>query len=159
MGKTKTVNKEVKYKIQVKEYSEEYLEAVKCILNENFDNPWTQEQINFTDKFSYKKVYLIDNIVVAFLEAKIVADEAEIFMIAVKKFFQGKGIGKSILNSFFDDMKKLNVKTVFLEVAEDNIPAISLYRGFGFKEYIIRKNYYKNNKDAILMKKDILEFL
>ncbi|RMD47108.1 MAG: GNAT family N-acetyltransferase, partial [Aquificota bacterium] len=93
MAETKRTDKRIKYKIEIKDYSQNYLKDVKEILDENFNNPWTEKQINFKDKFSYKKVYLIDDHVIAFLEAKVITDEAEIFMIAVKKNFQHKGIG------------------------------------------------------------------
>ena len=51
------------------------------------------------------------------------------------------------------EISKQDVKTIFLEVGEKNIPAIKLYLKFGFTEYNIRKNYYKNKESAILMKK------
>ena len=39
---------------------------------------------------------------------------------------------------------------------EDNIPALSLYRAFGFEEIYRRKRYYKDPvSDAIMMEKDI----
>jgi ribosomal protein S18 acetylase RimI-like enzyme len=44
---------------------------------------------------------------------------------------------------------------VTLEVAKDNLPALGLYRYFGFGEFGCRKRYYKrgNQKiDAIMMK-------
>ena len=39
-----------------------------------------------------------------------------------------------------------------LEVKEDNLKAISLYKKHGFKVIHIRKNYYKD-KDALIMEK------
>nr|WP_255347762.1 ribosomal protein S18-alanine N-acetyltransferase [Hydrogenivirga sp. 128-5-R1-1] len=82
-------------------------------------------------------------------------DEAEILMIAVEKSMQGKGVGKFILNKFIKDMKKLCIKEIFLEVAEDNVKAINLYKSLGFNEFDVRKKYYKDDKNAILMKKSV----
>lgn len=46
---------------------------------------------------------------------------------------------------------------IMLEVRESNISAKNLYLKFGFKEEVIRKNYYKNpdgtREDAIVMSK------
>ena len=45
-------------------------------------------------------------------------------------------------------------ETIFLEVNSINYKAISLYEKYGFKSYLIRKNYYGEN-DAVLMKLDL----
>ena len=42
-------------------------------------------------------------------------------------------------------------ENVSLEVRVNNDPAIRLYRNFGFIDAAIRKNYYENGDDAILM--------
>ena len=43
-------------------------------------------------------------------------------------------------------------KDITLEVKIDNVPAISIYKKFGFKKVAIRKNYY-NGTDGILMER------
>ena len=48
-----------------------------------------------------------------------------------------------------------NAQTAFLEVAEDNVAALDLYRAFGFIEHGRRRAYYKRENgiwaDALLM--------
>ena len=44
-----------------------------------------------------------------------------------------------------------SVKLVTLEVRKENIPAIELYKKFGFEIVTTRKNYYQNQEDAYLM--------
>lgn len=141
--------------VLIKNYSPEYFKQVNLILKDNFEFPWSEENINHTNPFSYKKVYILEDKVIGFLDCKVFLDEAEILMIAVDKKLQGKGVGKFILNNFLKDMKNYKVKKIFLEVSEDNTKAIKLYKRFGFFEYGIRKKYYKNDKNAILMKKII----
>ena len=46
------------------------------------------------------------------------------------------------------------VKTLFLEVNENNAPAIKTYEKFGFSVYNTRKNYYKG-ASALCMKMDL----
>lgn len=94
-----------------------------------------------------------ENEVVGFLECSIVLDEAELYEIAIKSEFQGKGFSNYLMHFFIDFCKDKNVKTIFLEVNTINSKAISLYKKFGFKEYSVRKNYY-GNSDAILMRYD-----
>ena len=44
-----------------------------------------------------------------------------------------------------------NMKTITLEVNENNIPAINLYKKFNFEQVGLRKKYYNNADAAILM--------
>ena len=63
--------------------------------------------------------------------------------------------GKTTNKQRINDMIKKNIKTIFLEVGQNNIAAINLYLKFGFEQYGIRKEYYKNKENAILMKRQI----
>ena len=46
-----------------------------------------------------------------------------------------------------------NLAFLTLEVRKSNISAISLYKSFGFCEVGVRKKYYENTEDAVLMTK------
>ncbi len=54
--------------------------------------------------------------------------------IAVRKNFQGKGIGSKLLKTGIDYLKKKGLRYVELYVGEKNIRAINFYKKFGFKE-------------------------
>ena len=47
--------------------------------------------------------------------------------------------------------KKSNLKSITLEVNEQNIPAINLYKKFNFEQVGIRKKYYNNSQNAVIM--------
>jgi [ribosomal protein S18]-alanine N-acetyltransferase len=108
-----------------------------------------QDQPQFTsddDLASYLDGYLL---------ATMIDDEAEILSIGVTPDRQRQGVGKRLLEHFFDHGASRNMARVVLEVAENNAPALGLYRDFGFAEFGCRKGYYKqgNQKiDAIMMK-------
>ena len=90
-----------------------------------------------------------------YLLATMIDDEAEILSIGVTPYRQRQGVGKRLLQRFFDYGASRNMARALLEVAEDNLPALGLYRDFGFAEFGRRKDYYKqgNQKiDAIMMK-------
>jgi ribosomal-protein-alanine acetyltransferase len=90
-----------------------------------------------------------------YLLAMIIGDEAEILSIGVTPDRQRQGVGKRLLQHFFDHGASRNMAKAVLEVAKDNLPARGLYRDFGFAEFGRRKDYYKqgNQKtDAIMMK-------
>lgn len=116
----------------------------------NFDSIMNSLSSETLKYFVLKK----EKMIVGFLECSIVLDEAEIFDIAIKQEFQGKGLSKLLMNFLFDFCRSKNVRTIFLEVNKTNNKAISLYGKYGFQEYSLRKNYYGND-DAILMKCDL----
>ena len=90
-----------------------------------------------------------------YLLATIIDDEAEILSIGVAPAWQRQGVGKRLLQRFFDYGASRNMVKAVLEVAEDNLPALGLYRDFGFTEFGRRKDYYRQDNqkiDAIMMK-------
>ena len=67
-----------------------------------------------------------------YLLAMMIDDEAEILSIGVTPDRQRQGVGKLLLQHFFEHGTSQNMTRVVLEVAEDNVPALGLYRDFGF---------------------------
>ena len=121
----------------------------------NFDDFWNidilkDELTSETSQFICAKY---ENKIVGFAGIKIVLDEADIMNIAVKKDYRRQGIATLLLNHILNICKEKNIKTINLEVNEENFSAISLYQKFGFEECGRRKQYYDNKYDAILMKK------
>ena len=139
-------------KIKIADFNKEYLPQVQEILKENFEYPWSEEQILSSNVFSIKKVFLYENNPVAFFAGELIFSEGSISMIAVKKEFQGKGIGKYVMSWFIDLCKQKGINNIWLEVSQNNKKAIRFYEDFGFTIQDIRKNYYKDGSDALIMK-------
>lgn len=51
--------------------------------------------------------------------------------------------------------KDRKLKDITLEVNINNIPAINLYKKYSFEEVGIRKKYYNNIDDALIMTKKL----
>lgn len=81
-------------------------------------------------------------------------DEAEIITIGVHPDVRNTGIASAMLKIIENELEKNGVKSIFLEVAENNIPARKLYKSCGFSEIGIRPKYY-DGVDAIMMKKEL----
>lgn len=81
-------------------------------------------------------------------------DEAELITIGVAPDARRGGIAAAMLGIMEGELKKNGVKSIFLEVAQDNTPARNLYKQNGFKEIGVRPKYY-DGIDAIMMRKDI----
>ena len=141
-----------KEKIKIADFEKEYLSQVQEILKENFEYPWSEEQILSSNVFSVKKVFIYENNPVAFFAGELIFSEGSISMIAVKKEFQEKGIGKYIMNWFINLCKQKGINNIWLEVSQNNKKAIRFYENFGFTIQDVRKNYYKDGSDAFIMK-------
>ena len=86
--------------------------------------------------FSYQKInaFLIVNLI--FIEK---VSEYEILFIYVKKTYRRKGLANYLLNNNYIQKNKLNLKKIFLEVAENNIPAVKVYKKNNFELLNIKK--------------------
>lgn len=80
-----------------------------------------------------------------FVLSRRAADEAEILTIAVSPRLRRRGAGKSLLQRHMKRLADGGTRRLFLEVAEDNPPALALYRGLGFSEEGRRKGYYRRS--------------
>lgn len=90
--------------------------------------------------------------VVAFAGLWIMAGEAHIINIAVRRTLRRKGIGELLLIALIDMAKELDASLILLEVRVSNTAAISLYRKYGFSEKRLRRGYYADNKeDGVVM--------
>lgn len=121
----------------------------------DFDDFWNMDILKdeLTSKTSQFICAKYENKIVGFAGIKMVLDEADIMNIAVKKDYRRQGIATLLLNHILTICKEKGIKTINLEVNEENFSAISLYQNFGFEECGRRKQYYDNTYDAILMKK------
>jgi len=79
---------------------------------------------------------------VGFVVGQLAADEAEILTLGVRKDRQRHGIGRRLVEAMARAARKAEARRLFLEVGQDNAPALALYRGLGFKEVGRRKGYY-----------------
>ena len=136
----------------------EDLESIKNILASDFDNFWSFDVLE--DELECDNSYVIvakntDNTIVGFAGLKTILDEADIMNIVVKKDFRHNGIGSILLENLINYSKNTNMKTITLEVNENNLSAIRLYDKFSFDKLGIRKKYYNGESDAIIMSKKL----
>lgn len=89
--------------------------------------------------------------IVGFAGIKIILDEADIMNIVTKKNKRNLGIASALLKNLINIAKEKNINKLTLEVNYKNLTAIHLYEKFGFIKIAIRKKYYNNIDDAIIM--------
>jgi ribosomal-protein-alanine N-acetyltransferase len=77
---------------------------------------------------------------------------ADVQTIAVVPEFEGLGIGSALLTQLIDEARRRGALDVLLEVRADNPRAQRLYLRFGFEQIHIRRRYYRDGVDALIMR-------
>ena len=128
-----------------------YTDLEKIKLNyESFPNIWQYDVLQ--DDYNDSKYIVIkqNEEIYGFTGFRTIFEEMEIMNIVTKKDKRNQGFASNMLSyilryAYENEMEKIN-----LEVNEHNLPAIKLYKTYGFKEVGRRNKYYKDG-DAILM--------
>ncbi len=94
-----------------------------------------------------------------FVVSRRAADEAEILTITVAPARRGNGLATALLGSHISRLTALGVASLFLEVDENNKPALALYRRFGFAQVGRRPAYYSSadgsKANALILKLEL----
>jgi len=80
-----------------------------------------------------------------------VLDEGELHWFEIFEPFRGRGLSYLFLESIIENLKKEGIKKLLLEVSDRNTTAKRVYKKIGFKPIGLRKNYYPDGSNAILM--------
>ncbi|HEX2142995.1 MAG TPA: ribosomal protein S18-alanine N-acetyltransferase [Glycomyces sp.] len=82
--------------------------------------------------------------------------EAWINNIAVDPSARRRGIARMLMDDLLERAEAAGIKSIYLEVAVDNVPAQRLYDEYGFYGIGVRKNYYQHTgTDAAVMRMDL----
>jgi [ribosomal protein S18]-alanine N-acetyltransferase len=77
----------------------------------------------------------------------------------VAESHRGRGLSGNLLLTHLGHLAGKGIRTVFLEVEENNQPARRLYRSAGFSVVGRRESYYRQSGgealDALLMRRDL----
>ncbi|UYN98862.1 MAG: ribosomal protein S18-alanine N-acetyltransferase [Devosia sp.] len=97
--------------------------------------------------------------IAGFALIRLAADEAELLTIAVDPKWRGKGLGRALMEAGFADLMLSPARRMFLEVDEQNLAAIRLYKRLGFEAISTRKGYYPrpdgSAATALVMARDL----
>ena len=96
--------------------------------------------------------------IIGFAVSRMGADEAEILSIAIDAGHRGKGFSRNLLLTHLGHLAGYGVRSIFLEVEENNHPARRLYQWAGFAVVGRRERYYQQDGEqlnALLMRRDL----
>ncbi len=110
----------------------------------SFRRGWSEQEVEglLVDRTVIAHRAMSGNVLIGFIMSRQVEDEAEILSVAVAGERRGRGLARNLLTLHLRRLAGLGARTVFLEVDEDNKPAIRLYDRAGFHEISRRPNYY-----------------
>ena len=131
----------------------EHFSIIKDTLLEDYDSFWSTSVLEseLSNPNSYYFVAIDDGIILGFGGIWKAVDDCHITDIVVKKDCRQNGIGSKLLEKLIQEAKLKKVNSLTLEVNSNNSPAQKLYEKYGFKTLGVRKKYYNNTDDAIIM--------
>jgi ribosomal-protein-alanine N-acetyltransferase len=94
--------------------------------------------------------------VVGWCAVRVMVPEAELLKIAVQREQRRQGIGGLLLSSLIEYLQGNGVRELFLEVRAKNLPAVLMYRRYGFSTVGKRPGYYSDPKDDALLLRRLL---
>ena len=112
----------------------------------NLLEEFNQNVGNNTNPYLKIKGFYANNKIVGVIVYEDIFNRFEIDYIVVDSQYRRQGIASKLLESII----KLNPENITLEVREDNVSAINLYKKFGFEVVSKREKYY-GNIDGLLM--------
>lgn len=112
------------------------------------ENAYSIDEINnFSKNDNFLFIIVkITNLIIGYAIIYLAIDEIEIYKICVSNFYRKRGIGSNILN----EIKSLR-KNIIIEVSHRDFTK-NFYEKNNFKIIHLRKNYYYDKSDALIMK-------
>lgn len=120
---------------------------------ENFTDAWSEESLESTFEYDYNHLLVEekDGRVVGYIIYADIQGDAELLRIAVDKRYRRTGIGNKLMKDMISELVEAGTDRISLEVRAHNLPAIALYKKYGFEEIFVRENYYHNPDDDALI--------
>lgn len=136
----------------------ENLNEILELYKDNFSDGWNESMLKsaflggrflcFAKRENEKLIGVITLSVTEF--------DADIEGVVVDKAFRRKGYADQLLDFAENHLRKTKIEKIFLEVRKSNTPAKNLYIKKGYKEISVRKKYYSDGEDALILAKELL---
>ncbi|ETR77996.1 alanine acetyltransferase [Afipia sp. P52-10] len=127
----------------------------------SFHRGWGQGEFEsmLAERNTFADRLMLGRTPIGFIISRIAADEAEILSVAVASARRGKGYSRNLLSHHLGHLAGRGVRRVFLEVEENNQPAVRLYQRAGFRTVGRREQYYRDptgaKLNALVMQRDL----
>ena len=133
-----------------------HIRKIMPIEQQVYPRPWSAQV--FIEELEQARVgkrhYLVGTIgdeLVGYGGLLYVENDAHVTNIAVHPMWRSRGIATELLLDLAWEANRRGCEAMTLEVRHTNVAAQQLYRRFGFVPAGVRKKYYENRDDAIVM--------
>lgn len=123
-----------------------------------FSLPWSRESFEseLLNEHAYYECAEENGNIIGYMGMWKILDECHITNVAVLPEHRNKGIATMLIDKMIGVCKCSEIENMTLEVRESNLPAINLYKKFGFFSVGKRPKYYQRPlEDAIIMWKKV----
>lgn len=133
-----------------------HIREIMPIEQQVYPRPWTAQVFveELEQMRARKRHYLVGTIgevLVGYGGLLYVENDAHVTNLAVHPMWRSRGIATEILLDLAWEARRRGCEAMTLEVRNTNVKAQELYRRFGFVPAGVRKKYYENRDDAIVM--------
>ena len=120
-----------------------------------YTHPWTRGNFEDSMRVGYS-CWVIDcgGVVTGYGVLMIGVREAHLLNLSIAPEWQGRGLGRTLLEHFVRIGRDSDAQQMFLEVRPSNTSARRMYADYGFRDISVRRGYYPaagGREDAILM--------
>ena len=140
---------------QILELDTTYSQALADLHPTGFERPWSKD--SFASLFADTNVFAYgligeahDTELIGYIICRWMAPEAEVLTLLIVPEHRQKHHAELLVEKSLSHIRDRQAKFMFLEVAANNLPALSLYNRLGFQQSGRRAGYYAGI-DAILM--------
>lgn len=144
--------------LEIVEMERDDIDEILDIENICFKSPWTRDAFEQELHLEWAKVFIAKIIthnkkrIVGYISLWMITNEVHILNLAIHPNFRRLGIATSLLSFGINFSMHDGAEIATLEVRKSNLPAVSLYKKFGFEVMGVRHRYYPDNhEDAVIM--------
>lgn len=141
----------------IEKLSADAVDKIVSLYGSDFEDGWNERMLLSSFNGGRFLCYgaFIDGVLVGVITLTVGLDDADIESVFTLRSARRKGVADALILTAVSDLKDLGKKNVLLEVRESNIPAKNLYFKHGFNQISVRKKYYSDGENAIILAKEI----
>ena len=118
-------------------------------------HPWSEGQLARELDTPYSVVLCAEEGTSArvdgFIVYWVIHDEMHVLDVVTAPEARRRGLGRTLMLEAMADGARRGAVRALLEVRRSNAPAIALYRALGYLHDTVRRGYYHDGEDAVLM--------
>jgi len=143
-------------KFEIRKMRPNHLPYVVAIERQSFPQPWSYSLFlsELSNRVATYLVAMWEGEIIGYLGLWTIADEGHITTLAIHPRFRGRGFGKRLLQYGLRFIQEKGCRKAFLEVRVSNWIAQKMYQELGFQPIGIRKRYYSDGEDALIMRRE-----